>query len=1818
MDDINGRQLQLMDEHPISPELNGQTISLTAEEDIIAIDRQPPAQRDEWTVSEQDDRHTAPAADMCRPQIDPLANNSPKAIVMISTPPNPGNVAADGGGASDNRMASICRTCPDSQPSKATRTSHTDDKEPTHIDSVTLKCDLNDYLINLTNIRCSLAQSNAPNVSQPVGQLSHLVDSPSNTTSGRDISYHPVDRKLGGSTYTYFDELVRCTEREREWVRCGVLPHRMPRLRLCGGGEDSINNGTSAWGTPPGASSNGTLSAWGVLPNQQQQPQQQSLPPSAWGSINNSNPGNSANNNNNNNNGGSVGSTGNVANGNGGTANSGASVGQRVGGGPSAADPNSNKVNTQSTSAPNAWNATVNHGRHGASGGTNATGNVANNNGNHHHGHNNNQQQHQQQAANMGAGNNNGAGNGTATKQLEVLNTMRDALFSQDGWGCQHVNQDTNWEVPGSPEPQGAANAGGAGGGTVGVGAKPDGAGSHGAGPNGSWKAQTMNNGTELWETNLRNGAGGPAHLQQQQQQAQQHLAQAKTAPWVPANNLGGTWMEDDDSAGGHPGGVPETAANVWNGSAASIVAGAVPLGPAGGPAGVGQAPGWGALNNGNVVAAPPTAGGAGTVGGGMWPSGGNTSVINTAGAPTTTGSMNNPQMGAIGVKKDLNEWGGGVGPIGSVGSGAVGVPGGPGMPAQVGWDARSASTAGTLPMAAGAVNGQSAGGFNINASIGGAPSDGLGNRIGGGDLRGDPRGISGRLNGAAAGSMWGTTVSDQRSGTSGGAGGVVLPGAGVAGVGGQQWGGNGTGGPNKLPTNWDDGRPSSLEDGSGGALWGQGNAGGLSRQNSTGWKDVSDVMMRPGGGGTSGGPMQRNQQHAPTVQGGGSGPFGPVPVPAGAASGVRVGTGTGGALSLGKDGMWGGQVQGIVRNGSWEDQTPGVGGWGDEKGAGGAPWNMDLASNGAGSMVGGWNKTPKSAGIGWPDPGELNSTGAAMDWGLGGKPSTGGSNKSQPLTNPLEFIRASKEYRLLCEMGHKKEDVEFALRTTSMNIEEAMELLRHGAAVAGLTTGWRRALSEDHTGGGLGMGFDGTYSGRIPPLNHATSGLSYSQNNQNMLNNIPGGGPVGGLGLDGTGPANLVALNNLKYLSQGAGGAGGAGAAHPSFNHSSLLPTGGRGPNQQTPAHQQQQQQLAAAAAAQPTNQQLRVLVQQIQLAVQNGFLNHQILNQPLAPQTFILLNQLLTHIKQMQLTQSNLARSGTTGGVSAVQLSLAINKHKTQIAQLQQQIAAQQSIYLKQQQQQQQQGHQGSMGPPPPLMQSNPNAGLSMDFMRQQQQDLMALQSTFGEMALGKDSIITSTGSVFPPPVVPLQQQQQQQQHAVVSAAPGNVIVSGGSTSQQSRLNQWKLPSLEKDPTASKDDLTDFSRAPGPSTAKSALTTTTTNTNISSLGLVQDGTWTTGRTNLADGWPEQTGDTDSKDWTTTTNTSPQDNSAFTDLVPEFEPGKPWKGTQLKIEDDPSITPGSVARSPLSIATAKDSELFGGVGGTSVTEKTSPIPADGGGLNLTSSAWSFNTASLTSVAGGTGGNKPMAGKSVWSDSSSAGGGSNVAVSSSAGVDVWCAPIVKPSATRGPPPGLGGATANKNGNGGSIAGAQQRTGAGWSSGGTSWLLLKNLTSQIDASTLRTLCMQHGPILNFHSYPAHGLALCRYATREEAAKAQQALNNCTLGSSTISAECPGSESEVQTYLQQLGGTGTSSVAVSSSASSLTSPSWRQERTPSGSGADTWGSGWALGGSGGSGTGTAANLWAPMDAGTDNGTPTSLNSFLPDSLLGPELN
>lgn len=159
------------------------------------------------------------------------------------------------------------------------------------------------------------------------------------------------------------------------------------------------------------------------------------------------------------------------------------------------------------------------------------------------------------------------------------------------------------------------------------------------------------------------------------------------------------------------------------------------------------------------------------------------------------------------------------------------------------------------------------------------------------------------------------------------------------------------------------------------------------------------------------------------------------------------------------------------------------------------------------------------------------------------------------------------------------------------------------------------------------------------------------TKTNQNVFQ----GGSAGNLltNMNGTSSgANNSLINNMspaivqKMLSQSGGlqGFGGANSA------------GGR--SLQTPS--------------QPSSAQLRMLVQQIQMAVQAGYLNHQILNQPLAPQTLVLLNQLLQQIKTLQqlTNQQNLAQTQCIGpkqNNALLHCSVLITKTKQQISNLQ-----------------------------------------------------------------------------------------------------------------------------------------------------------------------------------------------------------------------------------------------------------------------------------------------------------------------------------------------------------------------------------------------------------------------------------------------------------------------------------------------------------------------------------------------------------------------
>lgn len=671
------------------------------------------------------------------------------------------------------------------------------------------------------------------------------------------------------------------------------------------------------------------------------------------------------------------------------------------------------------------------------------------------------------------------------------------------------------------------------------------------------------------------------------------------------------------------------------------------------------------------------------------------------------------------------------------------------------------------------------------------------------------------------------------------------------------------------------------------------------------------------------------------------------------------------------------------------------------------------------------------------------------------------------------EMVWNSKQFRCLVDMGFKKEEVENALRLRDMNYEEALDIL----SPMRNPDSWRRNHEDHYDHQQFPQRFPSGPTGQMPfpPGNNAPM-LNSMNNaagaNSSLINNIS--------------PADVSKMLTRGAVSQGFGGV-----------------SNGTGRNLQQ--------------QSQPSTQQLRMLVQQIQMAVQAGYLNHQILNQPLAPQTLVLLNQLLQQIKTLQqlgnqhaVAQTQCNINGKPNNAAVLQYSVLITKTKQQITNLQNQIAAQQAIYVKGQ-------HQGPM------------TGGPADFLKSTMHDsINALQSNFGDLGI-KDPQLSQP---------------------------------------QSRLNQWIKPD--------KEEGSEFSRAPGSSSKSLA-----TSPNMNPLGLTQsDGPWSSGRTGDS-GWPDPTANdaTNDKDsqWPTTAQPS------LTDLVPEFEPGKPWKGNQMKsIEDDPSITPGSVVRSPLSIPTIKDNELF------NMNPSKSPPTGDVGSLG--SSTWSFNPPT-SSTSAFTSPQSKLPTKAGLGDLNPA-----IAVTS----ELWGAP--KP---RGPPPGLSsksGPLVNgwTNSIGGSSwgSGGQQRATTNWSP--TPWLLLRNLTAQIDGSTLRTLCMQHGPLHSFHLHLHQGFALAKYSSREEATKAQTALNNCVLGNTTILAENP-TDWDANTLLQQVANQGGSSGP------------WRSSgKQPSTGSGDTWSSGWTN-------NNHSATLWG--NSGLDvadqaRATPSSLNSFLPGDLLGGE--
>lgn len=280
-------------------------------------------------------------------------------------------------------------------------------------------------------------------------------------------------------------------------------------------------------------------------------------------------------------------------------------------------------------------------------------------------------------------------------------------------------------------------------------------------------------------------------------------------------------------------------------------------------------------------------------------------------------------------------------------------------------------------------------------------------------------------------------------------------------------------------------------------------------------------------------------------------------------------------------------------------------------------------------------------------------------------------------------------------------------------------------------------------------------------------------------------------------------------------------------------------------------------------------------------------------------------------------------------------------------------------------------------------------------------------------------------------------------------------------------------------------------------------------------------------------------ENWHRTPGSKLGNKPATSSWPPEFQPGVPWKGIQSggDPESDPYMTPGgSVLGSPGPPGlNDSDHQLLRDNIGPNPSLNTS-LPSPG--------AWPYSASdSPLSNAHSTG--KYSEYKPSWPPEPI---GQN---------KLWKTNRNSSQLPR-PPPGLtnqkqaspspwgSGGPRFARGWGGGGVNQESRFGQAWSDGtacrSSCWLLLSNLTPQIDGSTLRTICMQHGPLLTFHLGLTQGSALIRYSSRQEAAKAQGALHMCVLGNTTILAEFVSEEEVARYFAHSQAGESTSPGAV----------------------------------------------------------------------------
>ncbi|XP_023146547.2 trinucleotide repeat-containing gene 6C protein-like isoform X2 [Amphiprion ocellaris] len=876
------------------------------------------------------------------------------------------------------------------------------------------------------------------------------------------------------------------------------------------------------------------------------------------------------------------------------------------------------------------------------------------------------------------------------------------------------------------------------------------------------------------------------------------------------------------------------------------------------------------------------------------------------------------------------------------------------------------------------------------------------------------------------------------------------------------------------------------------------------------------------------------------------------------------------------------------VDNGTsaWGKPPGGVGGWGDgghepsgPYGRANGPPGSAPCKPGPKPMQDGWGSAGEEMGMStgqwdtedgdvWNSPTSQESSSSCNSWGNGPKKCP---SKGKMGTKPDEAWIMNRLIKQLTDMGFPRDPAEDALKSNNMNLDQAMTALlekktdldKRVMGISDYSNGMNKplvcrpsALSKDPSDRTTFLDKDGVLSDDAPPSPFLPSpSLKLPLANSSL--------PGQGLGQGNPG----LAMQNLNNRQIPSGMFGSSGAA-------------------QTRAMQQQPPQppVPPLSSSQPS---LRAQVPQflspqvqaqlLQFAAKNIGLNPALLTSPINPQQMTLLyqlQQLQMAYQRLQIQQQMMqAQRNVSGPIrqQEQQVARTITNMQQQIQQHQRQLY--QALLMKQQQLP---SHSSSS--------SSSSAGLHPP------------GGPAGGPGSGKSTLDPFTGPHQAPGLSdtlhtkePPSSPNAYSTYPLSGLNPNmnvNCMEVGGLSLKeppqpQSRLSQWTHSNSMDNLAGNSSNLENNLNKHGAISAASSLVPPgkppQMEDSYSPYNLISSSESPTSPLVPPDSWGQ--------------GKSPNEkisNGTNINWPPEFCPGVPWKGLQnIDPENDPNMTPGSVPSGPTINTNIHDVNRY------LLRDR------NGGKLSDLKSTWSPGPISQSQA--------------------------------SLSHELWKVPQGPRNTTAPsrPPPGL---TNNKPSStwGGNSLGLAQGWSGSYSSEGTtwstdssnrtsSWLVLRNLTPQIDGSTLRTLCMQHGPLITFHLNLTQGNAVVRYSSKDEAAKAQKSLHMCVLGNTTILAEFAGEE-EVNRFFaqgQSLGANTTSWQA---------NPGTNQNRMGGTAQSHSIGQ-WSSGAGGGKTSGgdllwggvpQYSSLWGPP-SGEDArviGSPTPINTLLPGDLLSGE--